>query len=549
MLSRLYTVARPRPSLLLHVRRAHSTPSYRPSTRVKPLRIGILASGFLGGAYYLNTTTIEADADLEEIASDPLRHSPFSTLLRSYTVYALCSIPFVVEYSPALLSKLITIPGISTITEAIVRSTFFPQFVGGESAEETLPLLSQMRRDHKGVLFAYSVEVDEAQVDGKAVEILDAGTEIHRLNVAETIKCIDVAGDFEDKVASQSGRKTWVAIKLTALLPSAQALVNFSHHLIQTRPKTSPSIRFPGCPHPSDLAFIESGAPAPSSLTPEEVADLKQLYEDLTRIVERGRQRGVQIIVDAEYSWYQPAIDAFTLSLTRRFNALPKNNSKSDSLNNVQPLIYATYQAYLRRTPEHLRQSFKDAQAGGYSLGIKLVRGAYHHFEVQADPSLEGCPVWMTKPETDECYDACAAVIISALQQDIQRKEKIPRVGVLFGTHNSNSCMKILDGLVKEGIANKEGKKVVISPAAAERCTIGQLYGMSDALTDKLVGQVVSPSPFVIKYVPYGPLVAVMPYLGRRAIENKSVLSGEGGAAAERKRVGAEIRRRLLFLA
>jgi len=191
----------------------------------------------------------------------------------------------------------------------------------------------------------------------------------------------------------------------------------------------------------------------------------------------------------------------------------------------------------------------KDAEADGYSLGVKLVRGAYHHLEVQADPSPETCPVWMSKPETDACYDSCAAVLVGAVRQDIERRgPSVPRVGVLFGTHNRTSCMKVLDGLVREGIARREGDKTIICAPAAERCVIGQLYGMSDALTDELVAQVVSPSPCIIKYVPYGPLLAVMPYLARRAVENKSVLSGEVGAAAERRRVGAEIRKRLLHL-
>lgn len=130
------------------------------------------------------------------------------------------------------------------------------------------------------------------------------------------------------------------------------------------RPETSPPVPFPGCPHPSDLAFIESGAHPPSTLSKEDIKALKDLYQDLSRIAERGEQRGVKIIVDAEYSWYQvcyyaaygsffdlraqPAIDAFTWSLMRRFNALPRRFDIT-TRRDIQPLVYSTFQAYLKR--------------------------------------------------------------------------------------------------------------------------------------------------------------------------------------------------------
>jgi len=92
----------------------------------------------------------------------------------------------------------------------------------------------------------------------------------------------------------------------------------------------------------------------------------------------------------------------------------------------------------------------------------------------------------------------------------------------------------------------EEGNDVIrIGTDVTERLAIGQLFGMSDALTNSLVDRTRSLSPFVIKYVPYGALKDVMPYLSRRAIENKSVLGG-GAAAQERKLAGVAIRNRIL---
>jgi len=229
--------------------------------------------------------------------------------------------------------------------------------------------------------------------------------------------------------------------------------------------------------------------------------------------------------------------------------------------------VYQTYQAYLRRTPEYLRQSLQAARAEGYALGVKLVRGAYHPHELAAheagasataglssahehalsispDPAP---PVWSTKPDTDACYNTCVSMLLAQVREDVNsaRAGESPRFGVLFGTHNWKSCDVILEELVKLGLANSNGAGAIWLPEeVTERVAVGQLYGMSDALTNSLVNRTKSTSPFVIKYIPYGNLADVMPYLSRRAIENKSVL-GNGGAADERRRAGAEIWNRL----
>lgn len=166
-------------------------------------------------------------------------------------------------------------------------------------------------------------------------------------------------------------------------------------------------------------------------------------------------------------------------------------------------------------TPSHILQSLRDAKAGGYALGVKLVRGAYHPFEVEASSSPETCPVWEEKADTDACYNKCIGLLLAAVKGDIVHK--IPHIGLLFGTHNSESCTKILTGLMHEGMATERDGVVIVDNEAAERCAIGQLFGswrclsvldmslmhliigMSDALTDKLVDKTRSPSPFVIK--------------------------------------------------
>lgn len=268
------------------------------------------------------------------------------------------------------------------------------------------------------------------------------------------------------------------------------------------------------------------------------------------------------------YDSRQPAIDAYTLSLMRSFNKLPRSNtsyknrfgftSTTSSIHSgVQPLVYVTFQAYLRRAYPYLLQSLADAQAGNYALGVKLVRGAYHSLEIashrqRGEPGGKSLsisseaepPVHLSKDETDACYNECARLLISRIRDDVEASEisnAPPTLGLLFGSHNWESCNLVLSELVRNSLAEVKDDVLHISEVVAERVTIAQLYGMRDALTNSLVERTRCKVPLVMKYVPYGGLSEVMPYLSRRAIENKSVLGGSDGAAAERKQAWAEI--------
>ncbi|KAG8949620.1 hypothetical protein FRC04_008366 [Tulasnella sp. 424] len=483
-----------------------------------------------------------------------------------------------------MLSFTGSIPGLKQISEFMIRYTFFDQFVGGETAEDVVPLLNELRAQNKGAIFAYSVEVDEkGSTSGNQSQ-----SPQYRKNVDEMIHSIDVAAEFDDKHSLDSrsarGRKTWVALKLSALVPSATTLLHFSEHLIATRPKDN-LVHYPGTPSPTDLDILAPAAVRPegSPLTDEDVTALRELKDNLERICAKAKEKNVTIIVDSEYTWYQPAIDAFQLSLMMQFNrpspvkqqSLRSRSSvtTASSPSSFQPLIYGTYQAYLRRNTMHLLRNLELAQKEGFVFGVKLVRGAYHTQESTrqspyepdvtaikgylAEQSTEGFPqqqsgpkppVWDEKYETDAAYDAAASLLL-----DLVRRPDA-RVGVLFGTHNRGSCERIIDGLVSRGLATVKSKtedgrvaKLRIDDHVAERVMFGQLYGMCDSLTNYLASTVEASSPVVLKYVPYGRLSDVIPYLGRRAIENKSVLGAkEGGAADERKAAGEKIWRRIL---
>ncbi|KAG5651849.1 hypothetical protein H0H81_007225 [Sphagnurus paluster] len=566
------TCLRTRTSSLLHHQhrpRWHSTTSPSASERKPRLLLGLV-----GGTAVLATSIIYADSVNADPAADSL-----PALFRAYAVYSMCSIPAIVDNAPALLRLAdLPIPGARWLIQSLVRVTFFDQFVGGDTAQDALPVIARLRAGNKGTLLVYSVEVDEAEAMAGA----SSSTSPHERIVDEIVRCVDAAADFEDSLEAEV-RTTSVAVKLSALIPDAHILVKLSKYLLTTRPPTPTPVPFPGSPHDSDLDILSSPIPPTPDLTPTDLAALRILHMALRRICAHAAARRVRVIFDAEYSWYQPAIDALTHALSREFNAAG------------QPLVYATYQAYLRRTPAQLAQALADAQAGGYALGIKLVRGAYHPYEVSAHAVASDSttaahrsstsispdplpPVWLTKNDTDACYDDCARMVLRAVADDLrcqvvdprssrpgptaaappywtswwssspaspeekgtQDKAAAPSVAVLFGTHNWASCCLVLDELVRTGLARSDTDKVYIPDAVTSRVAVGQLYGMCDDLTDDLAQRTVCSAPFVVKYLPYGALGEVMPYLSRRALENRSVL-GEGGAARERARAGREI--------
>ncbi|KAF9507110.1 hypothetical protein BS47DRAFT_1373974 [Hydnum rufescens UP504] len=436
----------------------------------------------------------------------------YPSLFRSYIVFTLCSIPPIVDHAPEILSGLSYVPGIRQITEYFIKQSFFAQFVGGETVNDTIPILSQLRDEGKGVLLAYSVEVNDARIPASTDDIA------HRRNLLEISRSIESAGDFEDgRISKGSSKgKTWVAVKLTALLPSAESLRRFSTYLCQTRPKERLALPYPYTPHADDMAVL-SLETVPSPLTQDDVIAIKTLYEELRGICSRARERKVAVVIDAEHSWCS-AIDALTLALTREFN--------QPSAGTSEPLVYGTYQSYLRRGIDHLRTSLSDARKEGYILGVKLVRGAYHTLEISthakgmrdgAGNEVEVPPVWTQRSETDATYNT--------------------------------SCDAVLNGLVHRGLAVRRetegGVRIYVTREVADRVSFGQLMGMRDGLTQYLADTVVTQVPIVLKYVPYGSLQEVIPYLARRAIENKSILGGDEGAANERRIVGAALRRRM----
>src|ERR1700743_2143429 len=225
---------------------------------------------------------------------------------------------------------------------------------------------------------------------------------------------------------------------------------------------------------------------AGTTLTAEEQAEWQKVQDRVLAICAKAYESGVPVMVDAEETWIQETIDLLALNMMRKFNK-------------EKAIVYNTYQLYRHDKLASLKHDHAIAVKEGFILGAKLVRGAYMEKERKRAAEM-GYPslIQPDKQSTDKDYDAALHFCIDNLDQ----------VAFVAGTHNENSC-RVLADLLNE-------KKV---PHNHPHVYFSQLLGMSDNLSFNLADAGYN----VAKYVPYGPVKAVLPYLFRRAQENTAI--------------------------
>ena len=248
------------------------------------------------------------------------------------------------------------------------------------------------------------------------------------------------------------------------------------------------------------LEALHDGRP----LSDEEELAHQRLRGRLTRICEAAASRDVALYIDAEESWIQDAVDALVTELMAAWNT-------------ERPVVFNTIQLYRHDRLAFLKASREAATAGGYFLGVKLVRGAYMEKERErADQLGERSPIHEDKAAVDRDFDEALLYCL----------DHIDRVAMCAATHNEESCALLVREAAARGIELRH-----------PHIHFAQLFGMSDHISFNLASAGFNAS----KYVPYGPVGDVVPYLIRRAQENRSVA---GQMSRELRLVEEEIKRR-----
>ncbi|MFX0557073.1 proline dehydrogenase family protein [Maribacter sp. CXY002] len=221
-------------------------------------------------------------------------------------------------------------------------------------------------------------------------------------------------------------------------------------------------------------------------LTSNEKAEWSRVVSRFDRVCKKAHDLEVSLLIDGEESWMQQAADDLVEDMMRKYNS-------------KKAIVFNTLQTYRWDRLPYLKELHQRAVKDGFKVGVKVVRGAY--MEKENDRAKEKgypSPICESKLATDENFNDTIAYMLNDLDT----------FSLFAGTHNENSCYRLMELMDDKGMDKNN-----------ESIWFGQLYGMSDHISFNLA----SAGYNVAKYLPFGPVRDVMPYLIRRAEENTSV--------------------------
>ncbi|CAE8608801.1 unnamed protein product [Polarella glacialis] len=514
-------------------------------------------------------------------------------LFRAWAVFQVCSIPPVVRYCDILYAYSLRILG-SRLSHFALRKTFFEHFCAGESAAGILPRMLVLRSHGIGGILDYAAEAKE--------EILPETTKVAKRDEEETIGAPQSARSYEYKgeemcdanakifrIAVRGVKDTapdgFAAIKLSGL-GDPILLERMSSCLVETC-RLFQRISADDCPSQDletlapfytidrsfmmdfdtfyhgwsklfavdskedmravfnaidtdqcgEISYIEwsnrmrlssinelvrscrqQGRLYRSALDKKELELYMNMIKRVENILDLAQDLGVRVMIDAEWTDIQPAIDHIVLHLQRKYN-------KGDT-----PTVFNTYQTYLKGMDRRVERDLVRSRKEGWRFGAKLVRGAYMVSE-REKARLRGLesPINETYEETEENFHRSIDSIL-AHGPSSDPKEEGPGAAaaeLLLASHNRNSIERTLRVMEEQNVSK-------------DRVGFGQLMGMADHLTFTLGRHGYK----AYKYVPYGPVEEVVPYLIRRTQENSTLL-GSDGVKEERGMIQSELLRRL----
>uniref|UniRef100_A0A673WSF8 Proline dehydrogenase n=1 Tax=Salmo trutta TaxID=8032 RepID=A0A673WSF8_SALTR len=468
-------------------------------------------------------------------------------LLRSLLVFKLCTFDFLVDKNKMLMDLSKKVFG-QRLFERLMKMTFYGQFVAGEDHNSIKPLIHKNQAFGVGSVLDYSVEEDLTQEEAEKKEMDACVSEAEKESVdhrekkykahrqfgdrrggvvsartyfyADEAKCDNQMETFLNCIKASGGASIdgFSAIKMTAL-GRPQFLLQFSEVLVKWRRFFNLLAAQQGKSGMDALEQkleleqlkVRTGQLEPllRKFTVEEEKQMKRMLQRVDILAKHAVENGVRLMVDAEQTYFQPAISRLTLEMQRIFNR-------------EKPIIFNTYQCYLKEAYDNVSVDVELSRREGWYFGAKLVRGAYMYQErSRAEEIGYEDPINPDYEATNRMYHKCLEFVLEEI--DHNRK-----ANVMVASHNEDTVKFTLEKMNQMGLSPTENKVY-----------FGQLLGMCDQISFPL-GQAGFP---VYKYVPYGPVNEVIPYLSRRALENRGFMKG---SQRERSLLWKELKRRLL---
>ena len=493
-------------------------------------------------------------------------------LIRAALVFNLCRIPFLVKYSESMLRLSRRIVG-DRFTDFILKQTMFGHFCAGEDEKRILPTIQKLEKAGIGSILDFAAEDDGGETmeeKKESAEVLveevlyDQVPRVRVYDYESEAQCDRHVETFKRCINSVKnlGPDGFAAVKVTAL-GNPKLLERMSRAIVETQnlfakfdvggdgiisrdefeqgfnlfftdddrklrtmlemvndaTETTDVdyITWSMMLQPSDLPNITAscrdvGPLAMATPTDEEVELIEKMYQRGHELAQEAATCGTRLLIDAEQVRFQPAIDNLVLMLQRKHNRADKTDF---------PIIYNTYQCYLKDIPSRLPTDVERSERFNYHFGAKLVRGAYMESERELAERLGyPSPIHDTIEDTHNCYNSSVDYLLKHASISDKKTE------LMLASHNQQSIEKAIESMNKHGISRKDST-----------ICFGQLLGMADNLSFNLGKH----GYRAYKYVPYGEIKMVMPYLIRRANENSSLA---GGAAQELAMIKNELKRR-----
>lgn len=404
----------------------------------------------------------------------PLSVLPLSMIIRSFGTTLVSSTPSLLTPSLAIMSVLanshwrILNPDHNPLLRYFLKKTFYAQFCAGEQAPEVRQTITKLKDiGFTGVILGYAKEVVLPESQAQALAEQDMGKETQ--------------ADIDHEIAP------WADGTLTTI-----SLAERGDYV---------ALKFTGA---GRLALAQLSSDVPPS---------PYLAESIDAICKLAQERGVRLLFDAEQDALQAGIDSWTIQYARKYNTEPGHAT-----------VYGTYQAYKKCVPGVLSAHLALAQKEGFTVGVKLVRGAY----LGSDP--REC-FHDTKEDTDAYYNAIAASVLTRqFNSTVTGEGEYPNTHLVLATHNVESV--------------RRARAICDTGMAKSTVSFAQLQGMADEVSCELVEASENPEtpPLpVYKYLVWGTTGECMKYLLRRAQENKDAV---GRTRSGRDAMYAELVRR-----
>ncbi|KAJ5923355.1 hypothetical protein N7454_008600 [Penicillium verhagenii] len=416
----------------------------------------------------------------------PLAKLPLSSVLRSLLVLSVSSSPILLKpciYTLSLLAhprSALWDVSKNPLLNFMVKHTIYKQFNAGENKSEVQRSIQNIKGlGCRGVLLGYAREVLVGENADAPIDEKAALAEI-QMWFDGTMRTVDMAQEGD-----------FVALKFTGMGTDALRLLQ------------------------------------------KQAAPTEFMDASILKVCDLAISRGVRLLVDAEEQAVQPGIEEWIMKYQKYCNSQTPGRA----------IFYGTYQGYLRSTPSTLARHLETARAEGYTLGVKLVRGAY----MKTEPRHL---IWAKKEETDQCYDEVVEALLTRKYNSMMQSPstdpsvQLPPVNVIIATHNRESVRKA-HAIRMQQAANGEDSGVDLSYA--------QLQGMADEVSLELlqgfesaeasVGATPMAAPNVFKLLTWGSVQECMGFLLRRAVENTEAV---GRTKDSQLAMFSELKRRIV---